>query len=279
LAAPFTDCAAGIQAPPAPCAHTLHNQGVDLVPQTRHLTLEPLDCIVPGDTVPETNRLLAALAPEVYAQLQPALAPVRLRLGQVLLEPAEPVRQVYFLRSGMVSLLSCLEDGSGIEVAIVGTEGIVGLSLFLGAGVTQTRAICQLAGTAARLAAPAFLAAVQENPRLQQLLLRYTQARIDQMTLTAACNSHHGTEARLARWLLTTQDRAQNARFLLTHEFLGDMLDVRRATVSQAASAFQQAGLIRYVRGQVTIVDRPGLEARTCECYGRIRETYQRAYP
>jgi CRP-like cAMP-binding protein len=178
----------------------------------------------------------------------------------------------------MVSLLSLLEDGSGIEVATIGTEGIVGLPLFLGASVTQTQAICEVAGTAARLAAPAFLAAVQQSPRFQQLLLQYTQARIDQVTLTSACNRHHGTEARLAHWLLTTQDRARTDRFPLTHEFLGNMLDLRRATVTEAAGALAQAGWIRYARGQVTIVDRTGLEAAACECYRRIRETYERLY-
>jgi CRP-like cAMP-binding protein len=228
--------------------------------------------------MPETNRLLAALAPATYAQLLPALEPTPLVLKQVLYEPEEPVQHVYFLRSGMVSIVRLMADGASIGVTSVGTEGFVGLPLFLSKSVPQTRAICQLAGTAVRLAAPNFTAAVQQHPALMSVLLRYTQARFDQVTLTSACNRHHGAEARLATWLLITHDRAMTNRFPLTHELLGQMLDLRRATVSQAASALQQAGLIRYARGQVTILDRPGLEASACECYGQIRETYERAY-
>jgi CRP-like cAMP-binding protein len=223
---------------------------------------------------PETNRLLAALSEAEYQALLPDLEPVDLRLHRVLWAPDVPLTAVYFLRTGMVSLLVLMDDGATIEVAGVGNEGIVGLPLYLGATVAGTQAVVQLPGGAARMEAQTFLAAVDRSSRLRQLLLRYAQARFDQVVQTAACNRHHSTDERCARWLLMIQDRVLADTFPLTHEFLASMLDVRRVTVTETASGFQRSGLIRYARGQVTVVDRPGLEAVACECYQRIRRTY-----
>jgi CRP-like cAMP-binding protein len=199
---------------------------------------------------------------------------VHLTLKQVVQEPDEPLTHVYFPLSGMLSLLIVMEDGASVEVATVGNEGIVGLSVVLGRSISHTQTICQIAGDAMRLEVPAFREAAGMGSTLMRVLLGYAQARYDHVTQTAACNRHHSTEERCARWLLMTRDRVRGDHFPLTHEFLASILDVRRSTITLTASALQHAGLIRYRRGYVTILDRPGLEAVACECYWRIRATY-----
>jgi CRP-like cAMP-binding protein len=232
-----------------------------------------------ASALPERNRLLAALSAAEYQELLPDLEPVDLGLHEVLWAPEVPLTAVYFPRTGMISLLVIMDDGASIEVAAVGNEGIVGLPLFLGATVGGTQAVVQLPGGAARMGAQAFLAAAVDSSRLRHLLLRYTQARFDQVVQTAACNRHHSTDERCARWLLMIQDRVLAHTFPLTHEFLASMLDVRRATITEVASDFQRSGLIRYARGQITVLDRPGLEAVACECYRIVRQTYDRLLP
>ncbi len=224
----------------------------------------------------ETNRLLAALPPEEYQGLLPWLTAVPMRFKQVLLPPHQPLAHVYFPRTGMVSLLVPMEDGAAVEIATVGNEGLLGMALFLGPSTSQLEAVCQIAGEAARMEAAAFREMVEQSRALHRLLHGYAQARFDQVVQTAACNRHHSTEERCARWLLMTQDRVLGDTFPLTHELLAHMLDVRRATVTLVASALQHAGYIRYARGRVTVLDRAGLEAVACECYRRVRATYER---
>jgi CRP-like cAMP-binding protein len=229
-------------------------------------------------TVVGENRLLAALPAGEYISLLPRLESVHLRRGQVIQEPSDSVRYAYFLRTGMLSQAVLLEDGASVEVGTVGNEGMLGLSLFHASAVARTRTVCQLPSEALRLVASAFQELIRGSDAVHYLLHRYVQARYEQLIQTAACNRHHSTKARCARWLLTTQDRAQADRFPLTHEFLSGMLDVRRATITLTANALQQEGYIRYSRGQLTILDRPGLERTACECYRTIKQIYDRLF-
>jgi CRP-like cAMP-binding protein len=224
----------------------------------------------------EANRLLAALPVEEYRSLLPRLKSVHLPLRQVLEEAGDPVTHAYFPRTGMLSLIVVLGDGAGVEVGTVGNEGMVGLPLFLGPPVAPTRAVCQLPSDAVRLDAAAFTALVRSSDAFQRVLCQYAQMRYAQVIQTAACNRHHGAEERCARWLLLTHDRMQADEFPITHEFLASMLDVCRTTITLTASALQHAGFIRYHRGQVTILDRLGLETVACECYRTIKHTYER---
>jgi len=176
----------------------------------------------------------------------------------------------------MLSLTALLEDGASVEVGTVGNEGMVGLALFLDSAIARTNTVCQLPGEALRLDAAEFVERVHGSEAFHHLLHRYAQARYAQVVQNAACNRHHGTKARFARWLLAAHDRAQDDHFPLTHEFLSNRLDVRRATITLTASALQQAGLIRYSRGHLTILDRPGLERTACECYQTVRQIYDR---
>jgi CRP-like cAMP-binding protein len=176
----------------------------------------------------------------------------------------------------MLALVVMLEDGAGVEVATIGNEGMAGLPLLLASVSTRTWTVCQLPGEALRLEASAFEELVRGSGALQRLLYRYAQVRYDQMVQNAACNRHHGTKARCARWLLTTRDRVEADQFPVTHEFLSSMLDVRRSTITLTASALQKAGFIRYSRGQLTILDRRGLETIACECYRAVKQIYDR---
>jgi CRP-like cAMP-binding protein len=176
----------------------------------------------------------------------------------------------------MLSQAVLLEDGASVEVGTIGNEGMLGLSLFHDAAVTRTRTVCQLPTEAFRLGASAFHELTRGSDAVHSLLHRYVQARYEQLIQTAACNRHHTTKARCARWLLTTRDRAQADHFPLTHELLSNLLDVRRATITLTANALQQEGCIRYSRGQLTILDRRGLERTACECYRTIKQIYDR---
>ena len=227
------------------------------------------------DAAGGANRLLASLPQAAYAQLLPQLEPVTLVLRQVLAEPGEPIGHVHFPTTAVVSLLTVLERGTAVETATVGNEGMVGLPLFLGTDRAPGKAVCQVAGTSLRLPAAAFRTAAADGP-LHARLHRYTQALFTQVAQVVACNPVHLIEARCARWLLMTHDRVGTDRFPLTQEFLAQMLGVRRSTVTVAASRLQQAGLIRYRRGILTVVDRARLEAAACECYRVVADEFHR---
>ncbi|MDB5415286.1 MAG: Crp/Fnr family transcriptional regulator [Rubritepida sp.] len=222
------------------------------------------------------NRLLAALPAEDLARLWPQLDLVESELHHVLIAPDEPITAVYFPESGWVSMLSILTDGRSAEVGLTGTEGMVGLPLLLGSDSSAVEAMVQAPGMLLRLSADAFGRALEESPALRMLLLRYSLAFQQQVTQTAACNGHHALDQRLARWLLMAHDRAGGDHFAMTQEFLAMMLCVHRPGVTVAARLFQQAGLIRYGHGQMTISDREGLEAAACECYGAVRRQFEK---
>ena len=217
------------------------------------------------------NRLLAALPPREYQRLLPYLKPVALPFGDILYEPGELIRHVYFPNQGIVSLLSVAEKRSTLEVGVVGNEGMVGISIFLGAREALNRALVQGAGMAMRMTAQAFRTQIGDHGPLPNLLRRYTHTLLAQISQTAVCNRFHKVDARLARWLLMTQDRLGTDEFPLTQKFLSDMLGVRREGVTDAARSLQQAKLIHYVRGRIFVLKRSGLEAVACQCYEKVR--------
>jgi CRP-like cAMP-binding protein len=221
------------------------------------------------------NRLLAALPPEDLLRFRPRLRPVALELRQILASPGERIAAVHFPESGYVSNIILLEEGGGAEVGLIGREGMTGLPLLHGVDRSPDRAMVQSPGRALRLDAPAFREALEESPALRRLLLLYAVGFQVQVAQTAACNAHHPTEQRLARWLLMAHDRSEGDAFPMTHDFLSLMLGVRRQGVTVAAGMLQKAGLIRYGRGQMEIADRPGLEAAACECHGSVRREYE----
>ncbi len=220
-----------------------------------------------------TNKVLATLPKEEYQQLRASLEPVTLTFADVLHEPGELMRHIYFPNAGLlVSLLTLVENRMVLEIGLVGNEGIVGLPLALGISRSSVRAVAQGTGTAMRMESSRFSEALQTCPALQHALQRYTHALIAQITQTAACNRFHQVEARLARLLLMASDRLQSELLRFTHEWLADLLGVRRVGVTVAASALQQRGLIQYSRGNITILDRDGLKATACECYQKIKD-------
>jgi hypothetical protein len=220
------------------------------------------------------NRLLAVLPTRAASRMLAAAQAVELRLGDVLHESDERVTHVYFPTDSFISLMIPVDHNSFLEVGMVGNEGMVGASLILGVDRSPLRALVQGAGPAWCLSARSFAAELKRSVELRTLLQRYTQVRVGQLAQTAACTRFHLIEARLARWLLMTQDRAHGAAFRVTHEFLAFMLGVRRVGVTRAASALQRRRLIRYHRGEVTILDRRGMEAASCSCYKADRESY-----
>jgi CRP-like cAMP-binding protein len=222
------------------------------------------------------NGLLAALAPEDWAHLGPHLEAVELPFDQTVHAAGGPVDAVSFIETGMVSIIVTLEDGAQVEAGIAGPEGLLGLALVFGDSHSVTDARVQLEGTALRIGAAAFHTAMDGSPALRALLLRYGLAFLGQVTQGVACNVHHPIENRLARWLLIAHDRADADEFAMTHEFMAMMLGVHRPGVTIAAGILSRAGLIRYARGRMTITDRLGLEAATCECYHTVRHEYAR---
>lgn len=216
------------------------------------------------------NSLLNALPVEDREQLEPLLTPLPLEIKTVLFEPGQSIEHVYFPLNGVISLVTPLEDGAIVEVATVGNEGLVGVPLVAG-GSLAVRAISQVAGWVVRMDSLAFLKAVNRSEPLRNLIDDYLQALFGQIAQAAACNRLHSNEERLSRWLLMSHDRVGVDEFAITHEFLGQMLGSRRATVTLSAGILQAAGLIKYHRGLVTIVDRVGLEGVSCECYGVIK--------
>jgi CRP-like cAMP-binding protein len=209
---------------------------------------------------------------EDYQRLLPHLEPVSLSLNQVLYEINEPITHVYFPSQSVISLVAPMEDGATIEVGLVGQEGMVGILVVLGGMTKAHRAIVQVADSALRLNATVLKAEFDRGGVLQTLLLRYLQTLLTQATQTLACNRFHPIEERLARWLLLVQDSLQTNEFLLTQEFIGQMLGIRRSSVTVAAGNLSRANLIDYTRGKITILDRAGLEDFSCECYGIIRD-------
>lgn len=226
---------------------------------------------------PRVNHLLHSLPAEVYAHLQPFLEQVPLSFKKVLYEENVPISHVYFPLTGVCSMLTIMQDGTAIEVATVGNEGMIGLPIFLGGDTIPGQAIVQIPGDALRMSSAQFREAVKRQEPLRSQLERYTQALFVLVAQSAACNRVHDIAQRCARWLLMTQDRVGNDQFPLTQEFLSEILGVRRAGVSEVASELQREELIRYSRGAITILNRPGLEARTCECYWIVRKEFEQS--
>ncbi|WP_338421920.1 Crp/Fnr family transcriptional regulator [Nostoc flagelliforme] len=222
------------------------------------------------------NQLLAALPSKEYSRLVAYMEVVPLEFKQHLYLRNQPIEYVYFLNYGVASMLTVLTDGSAIEVATVGNEGMVGLPVFLGADRIPGECFIQVPGYGLRMRVDAFKTHVTASSRLHDLLQRYTQGLFNQIAQSAACNRLHSIEERLCRWLLMTADRVETNSFPLTQEFLSKMLGVNRSSVSLSASVLQRAGLISYVRGQMTILDRDGLEATTCECYQVVKAEFER---
>ena len=228
---------------------------------------------------PKTNQLLAALPPADLQRWLPQLEPVQMPLGEVLYESGRALSHVYFPTSSIVSLLYVMENGASAEIAVVGNEGVVGISLFMGGESTPSRAVVQSAGQGLRLRANAIKQEFQQAGPAMHLLLRYTQALITQMAQTAVCNRHHSVDQQLCRWLLLSLDRLHGTELVMTQELIANMLGVRREGVTEAALSLQKAGLIRYARGHITVLDRPGMERRTCECYAVVKRECDRLLP
>lgn len=232
-------------------------------------------------SLPHGNRILDALPEGDRARLSEVLEPVRLEMKQQLYTPGERIDSVYFALSAVSSLLNLLEGTEGVEVATIGSEGVVGLPVSWGVSHANPRELiqAQVAGEALRMDADVFTAEMATQGRLSALVRRYTQAFFAQVSQQVVCNGLHSIQERCARWLLLTQDRVGTDEFPLTQEFLAQMLGARRPTVSTAAATLQQAGFIRYRRGRMTIADRQGLESASCECYGVVREVFDRLLP
>ncbi len=228
---------------------------------------------------PKKNRLLAALPDPEWQRWLPQLEEVEMPLGEVLSESGRALEHVYFPITAIVSLLYVMENGASAEIAVVGNEGIVGISLFMGGESTPSRAVVQSAGTGFRLKAQMMMTEFNRAGPVMHLLLRYTQALITQMAQTAACNRHHSLDQQLCRWLLLSLDRLQGNDLVMTQELIANMLGVRREGVTEAAIKLQEAGLIRYARGRITVLDRPGLEQRSCECYAVVKKECDRLLP
>lgn len=225
------------------------------------------------------NRLLAALPADVWRHWQPHLEWVDLALGQVVSESGCGTTHVYFPTTAIVSLLGVTENGGSAEIAVVGCDGLVGISLFMGGSSTPSRAVVRSAGRGLRLRAEVLMADFNRGGPVMRLLLRYTQALITQMAQTAVCNRHHCVDEQLCRWLLMTLDRLPGSDLAVTQELIANMLGVRREGVTEAALKLQKLGLISYVRGHITVLDRAGLEARSCECYAVVKGEYDRLLP
>ena len=227
-------------------------------------------------TLAKRNHLLAALPAEVVARLTPALELIPLPLGKVLYESGDSLRYVYFPIDSIVSLLYVMESGASAEISVVGNEGLIGVAVFMGGESTPSRAIVQSSGSAYRLPGPLLKDEFNRHGDLLILILRYTQALITQMAQTAVCNRHHSIDQQLCRWLLLSLDRLPDNRLVMTQELIANMLGVRREGVTDAAGKLQRQGVIEYSRGHITVLDRPQLEALSCECYGVVKKESDR---
>jgi len=228
---------------------------------------------------PSQNHLLAVLPAVERARLIPHLELVPMPLGAVLYESGSELRHVYFPTTSIVSLLYVMLDGASAEIGVVGNEGIIGVALFMGGETMPNRAVVQSAGYAYRLKGQLLKQEFNRSGELQHLLLRYTQALLTQMSQTAVCNRHHSLDQQLCRWLLLSLDRLPASELVMTQELIANMLGVRREGVTEAAGKLQKAGLIRYQRGRISVLDRAGLEARSCECYAVVKKEYDRLLP
>ena len=234
---------------------------------------------MPGSHNPQQNHLLAALSPVEQDRLYPHLRLVPMPLGKVLYESGDLLRHVYFPTDSIVSLLYVLADGASAEISVVGNEGLIGIALFMGGESTPSRAIVQSAGHAYQLIGQQLKDEFHRNGELQILLLRYTQALITQMAQTAVCNRHHSVDQQLCRWLLLSLDRLSSNQLTMTQELIANMLGVRREGVTEAAGKLDKLGVIRYTRGQITVLDRPRLEQLCCECYAVVKRESDRLLP
>ena len=228
---------------------------------------------------PKSNHLLAALPNAEWLRWLPQLEWVKMPLGEVLYESGTQQTHIYFPTTAIVSLLYVMESGASAEIAVVGNEGAVGISLFMGGESTPSRAVVQSAGQGVRLKAPMIKDEFNRSGPVMHVLLRYTQALITQMAQTAVCNRHHSLDQQLCRWLLLSMDRLPGSELVMTQELIANMLGVRREGVTEAALKLQKAALIRYSRGHITVLDRQGLEKRTCECYAVVKKEYDRLLP
>jgi CRP-like cAMP-binding protein len=228
---------------------------------------------------PLQNHLLGALREQEWERLKPNVKPVYLTLGEVVYEPGARLEHVYFPTTSIVSLLYVMADGASAEIALVGNDGVVGVALFMGGESTPSRAVVQSEGWAYCLRSQILKDEFTRGGDMQHLLLRYTQALITQMAQTAVCNRHHSIDQQLCRWLLLSLDRLGSQELTMTQELIANMLGVRREGVTEAAGKLQDAGLIHYRRGRITVTDRPGLESRCCECYGVVRRECDRLLP
>ena len=228
---------------------------------------------------PRKNWLLAALADAEWERLSVHLQPVAMKLGDVLYDPGSKPSHVYFPTTAIVSLLYVMENGASAEIAVVGNEGLVGISLFMGGQSTSSQAVVQATGAGFQLPARVLMQEFDRGGAVLHLLLRYTQALITQMAQTSACNRHHALDQQLCRWLLLTLDRLHSCELVMTQELLSNILGVRRASISDAAGQLQKDGLIRYERGRITVLDRPAVERRSCECYAVVKKEYDRLLP
>ncbi|MEO8186323.1 MAG: Crp/Fnr family transcriptional regulator [Burkholderiaceae bacterium] len=234
---------------------------------------------MPTTREPRKNQLLAALPAAEWERWLPQLEQVELPLGEVLYESGTTLSHVYFPLTAIVSLLYVMENGASAEIAVVGNEGLVGISLFMGGQSTPSRAVVQSAGHGYRLNAQSMKDEFNRAGPVLHLLLRYTQALITQMAQTAVCNRHHSLDQQLCRWLLLSLDRLQGNDLIMTQELIANMLGVRREGVTEAALRLQKVGLIRYARGHISVLNRAGLEQRTCECYAVVKNEYDRLLP
>ena len=228
---------------------------------------------------PRHNRLLASLPEADLQRWRPHLQPVAMPLGQALYESGEPLSHGYFPTTAIVSLMYVTESGASSEIAVVGNDGIVGVPLFMGGGSTPSRAVVQSAGEGFRMSGRAIREEFSRSAPVMRLLLRYTQALIAQMAQVTVCNRHHRVDQQLCRWLLLSLDRLPGNDLVVTQELIANMLGVRREGVTEAATALQRAGLISYRRGHITVLDRTGLERRSCECYAVVKAEYDRLMP
>lgn len=234
---------------------------------------------MPDIPSPLQNHLLAALPTEVRDRLFPYLELVPLPLGKVLYESGDTLRSVYFPTDSIVSLLYVMESGASAEISVVGNEGLIGISLFMGGESTPSRAIVQSAGSAYRLLGQRLKDEFNRHGELLQLMLRYTQSLITQMAQTAVCNRHHSVDQQLCRWLLLSLDRLPGNHLTMTQELIANMLGVRREGVTDAAGKLQKLGVIEYSRGHITVLDRPQLEQLSCECYAVVKKETDRLLP
>jgi CRP-like cAMP-binding protein len=234
---------------------------------------------MPVQPTPRQNHLLAALPQTVYERLLPNLEFAPMPLGQILYTSGGELPHVYFPTTCIVSLVYVMANGSSAEIALIGHEGLLGVSLLLGGQTTPNQAVVQSAGHAYRIGAPVIKYEFEQGGPLQHLLLLYTQALIAQMAQTAVCNRHHSLDQQLCRWLLLSLDRLASDDLTMTQELIANMLGVRRQGVAEAAGNLQKAGLIDYHRGHIRVLDRPRLEARVCECYAVVKHEYDRLLP